>query len=153
MLMDSPDQRISPRKRQSRKERLSFDDKSPSHALRNRLARDVPETVAELVTHYRKYELTEESKAFATIEANTLYLVNHIVPKWGTMYLQDVRTVDVETWLHTLVFAPGTQSKIRNIMPAVFKHAIRQEWMERNPITKVRQHGTAKIGACRVNLA
>jgi hypothetical protein len=32
MLMDSPDsefQRISPQKRQSRKERLSFDDKSP----------------------------------------------------------------------------------------------------------------------------
>jgi hypothetical protein len=32
MLVDSPDsefQRISPQKRQSRKERLSFDDKSP----------------------------------------------------------------------------------------------------------------------------
>jgi hypothetical protein len=37
MLMDSPDsefQRISPQKRQSRKERLSFDDKSPSHSSR-----------------------------------------------------------------------------------------------------------------------
>jgi integrase len=52
--------------------------------------------------------------------------------------LQDVRTVDVELWLNSLAFAPGTRSKIRNILSAVFNHAIRQEWMDRNPITKVR---------------
>jgi integrase len=98
----------------------------------------VPETVSELVTHYRENELTEEKKAYATIEANTHYLTNHIVPKWGLMYLTDVRTVDVELWLHSLTFAPGTRSKIRNIMSAVFNHAIRHEWMDRNPITKVR---------------
>jgi len=116
------------------------DAEKVADTLRNNINSEfrVPETVAELVTHYRKHELTEESKAYATIEANTLYLANHIVPKWGTTYLQDVRTVDVETWLHTLVFAPGTRSKIRNIMSAVFNHAIRREWMERNPITKVR---------------
>jgi hypothetical protein len=98
-------------------------------ALRNNINLEfrVPETVAELVTHYREHELIEERKAYATIEANTLYLANHIVPKWGTMYLQDVRTVDVELWLHTLTFAPGTRSKIRNIMSAVFNHAIRHE--------------------------
>jgi integrase len=116
------------------------DAEKVADTLRNNINSEfrAPETVSELVTHYRQHELTEESKAYATIEANTLYLANHIVPKWGTTYLQDVRTVDVEKWLHTLVFAPGTRSKIRNIMSAVFNHAIRQEWMERNPITKVR---------------
>jgi site-specific recombinase XerD len=54
------------------------------------------------------------------------------------MYLTDVRTVDVELWLNSLPFAPGTRSKIRNIMSVVFNHAIRHEWMDRNPITKVR---------------
>jgi integrase len=44
----------------------------------------------------------------------------------------------VELWLNSLTFAPGTRSKIRNILSAVFNHAIRQEWMDRNPITKVR---------------
>ena len=58
---------------------------------------------------------------------NTLYLANHIAPKWGKAYLQDVRTVDVELWLHTLKFAPGTRSKIRNITSAVSNHAIRHE--------------------------
>jgi integrase len=97
-----------------------------------------PETVSELVTHYREQELTREKKAYATIEANSHYLANHIVPRWGSSYLLDVRTVDVELWLHSLRFAPGTRSKIRNIMSAVFNHAIRHEWMDRNPITKVR---------------
>jgi len=116
------------------------DAERAADALRNTINSEftVPETVAELVTHYRKNELTEEKKAYATIEANTHYLTNHIVPQWGAMYLQDVRTVDVELWLHTLQLAPGTRSKIRNIMSAVFNHAIRHEWMDRNPITKVR---------------
>lgn len=98
----------------------------------------VPVTVSELVAHYRKHELTPERKAFATIQSTSLYLSNHIVPKWGDLWLTDVRTVQVEEWLHSLPFAPGTRSKIRNIMSAVFNHAIRYEWMHRNPITKVR---------------
>jgi integrase len=116
------------------------DAERAADALRNTINSEfiVPETVSELVTHYRENELTIDKKAFATIEANTHYLENHIVPEWGTTYLTNVRTVDVELWLHSLTFAPGTRSKIRNIMSAVFNHAIRHEWMDQNPITKVR---------------
>lgn len=116
------------------------DAEKAADALRNTINTEftVPETVAELVTHYRNHELTEDKKAYATVEANTHYLTNRIVPKWGALYLSDIRTVDVEMWLHTLKYAPGTRSKIRNIMSAVFNHAIRHEWMDRNPITKVR---------------
>ena len=98
----------------------------------------VPVTVSELVAHYRKHELTAERKAFATIDSTSLNLTNHIVPKWGEMWLSDMRTVQVEEWLHSLPYAPGTRSKIRNIMSVIFNHAIRYEWMHRNPITKVR---------------
>jgi integrase len=52
--------------------------------------------------------------------------------------VSDVRTVEVEEWLHSLPYAPATKSKIRNIMSAVFNHAIRYEWTHHNPITKVR---------------
>lgn len=116
------------------------DAEKAADALRNTINAEftVPETIAELVTHYRSHELTEDKKAYATVEANTHYLTNHIVPKWGALYLSDIRTVDVELWLHNLQYAPGTRSKIRNIMSAVFNHAIRHEWMDRNPITKVR---------------
>jgi integrase len=98
----------------------------------------VPVTVSELIAHYRNHELTEDRKAFATIASVSLYLTNQIVPRWGKKWLTDVRTVEVEEWLHSLPYAPATKSKIRNIMSALFSHAIRYEWMHRNPITKVR---------------
>jgi integrase len=116
------------------------DAERAADALRNTINSEfiVPETFSELITHYCSHELTENKKAYATVEANTHYLTNHIAPKWGGLYLSDIRTVDVELWLHTLQYAPGTRSKIRNIMSAVFNHAIRHEWMDRNHITKVR---------------
>lgn len=97
-----------------------------------------PETVADLITHYQKQELILERKAFATIEATKIYLKRHIDPAWGSKRLSEVRTVDVEKWLHCLQYSPGTRSKIRNIMSALFNHAMRHEWIDRNPITKVR---------------
>ena len=98
----------------------------------------VPQTVSDLAAHYRKHELTSDKKAFATIESTSIYLSNHVVPKWGDVWLSDVRTVEVEQWLHSLPYAPATRTKIRNIMSALFNHGIRHEWIHRNPITKVR---------------
>ena len=43
----------------------------------------VPQTISDLAAHYRKYELTSDKKAFATIESTSIYLSRHIVPKWG----------------------------------------------------------------------
>jgi integrase len=97
-----------------------------------------PETVRDLVTHYSKHELTAERKAFATIEAHASYLKLHIVPQWGSYKLSAVRTIAVEEWLNSLPLAPGTRTKIRNIMSAVFTHGIRYEWITFNPISKVR---------------
>ena len=97
-----------------------------------------PETVTELIAHYRQLELIPERKAFATIEATKIYLKLHIDPTWGGKRLSEVRTVEVEKWLHLLQYSPGTRTKIRNIMSALFNHAIRHEWIDRNPISKVR---------------
>lgn len=73
-------------------------------------------------------------------------LDNWIVPRWGSYRLADVRTIAVEDWLRGLVgtrtkkpLAPATKAKIRNMMHALFNHAIRHEWWDRNPITLVRQ--------------
>ncbi|HUB19795.1 MAG TPA: tyrosine-type recombinase/integrase, partial [Acidobacteriaceae bacterium] len=44
-----------------------------------------------------------------------------------------------EEWLRSLALSNGSEAKIRNIMHAVFNHAVRWEWHERNPITQVRQ--------------
>ena len=57
----------------------------------------------------------------------------------GELRLSEVRTVEVEQWLRQLDLTNGSKAKIRNIMSALFAHAIRWEWLVRNPITQVRQ--------------
>jgi integrase len=45
----------------------------------------------------------------------------------------------VEDWLGSLKLANPTKAKIRNIFHALYSHAQRYEWHDKNPITKVRQ--------------
>jgi site-specific recombinase XerD len=73
------------------------------------------------------------------------FLFRWIRPWWGKFNLTDVRTIAVESWLEELRrrdgkdLANSTKSKIRNVMSVLFNHAICYEWLERNPITLVRQ--------------
>ena len=85
-----------------------------------------------------KHELNAERKAFATIEAYRSYINRYVKPKWGGCKLSEVKTVGVEHWLESLSLAPGSKTKIRNVMSAVYSHGIRHEWIEFNPISKVR---------------
>lgn len=97
-------------------------------------------TVGELVSHYKEAELTAERnrKSPSTRKVYSEFLKLYILPKWGELSLRDVRPVTVERWLDSLPLAPSTRAKIRNLMSALFQHAIRQEWAENNPIRAVR---------------
>jgi site-specific recombinase XerD len=97
-----------------------------------------PETVNDLLAHYMKHELTTDRKAFATVEAHRCYINRHIQPAWGHYNLSEVRTVAVEQWLDSLPLAPGSKTKIRNVMSAIYSHGIRNEWVTFNPLGKVR---------------
>jgi integrase len=96
-----------------------------------------PRTFSELVTHYTDHELP--AKTPYTAEVYTGYLKPWIVPKWSERSLSDIRTVAVESWLKTLPLANGTKAKLRNLMHAIYNHAMRWEFFDRNPITLVRQ--------------
>jgi integrase len=48
-------------------------------------------------------------------------------------------SIEVEEWLANLSLSAGTKAKLRDIMSALFSHAIRYEWLDRNPISLVRQ--------------
>jgi integrase len=101
-----------------------------------------PKTIAELVAHYRLKELVQDDqdgKAFSTRSAYECYLKVWIIPRWGAYRLEDVKAVAVEEWLRSIKRAKGTKAKIRNIMSALFSHAMRYEWIDRNPIQLVRQ--------------
>ena len=101
-----------------------------------------PRTVAELIAHYRLKELASEGKgrkAFSTRAAYECYLNRWILPRWGDLRIDQVKSVAVEEWLDSIKRAKGTRAKIRNIMSAIFHHAMRYEWVDRNPIRLVRQ--------------
>lgn len=99
-----------------------------------------PRTVSELVTHYNKTEMSETgSKAFSTRQVHGSFIRTHILPKWETYPLSEVKPVAVEAWLAGLPLAEASKAKVRNIMSAVFTHACRYEWAEKNPISLVRQ--------------
>ncbi len=76
------------------------------------------------------------------------YFRKGIIPRWGSYRIIDVKAVAVERWLRSLSYANGSKAKARNIMSAVFNHAVRWEWLDVNPIRMVRQ-SQAEQGAHR----
>jgi integrase len=101
-----------------------------------------PSTIAMLVAHYRLKELAGDRigrKAFSTRAAYECNLENWILPRWGDRTLDQVKSVAVEEWLDGIKRAKGTRAKIRNLMSALFTHAMLFEWADRNPIKLVRQ--------------
>jgi site-specific recombinase XerD len=106
------------------------------------LAEGGPKTIAELIAHYRLKELAGEKqgrKAFSTRAGYESYLKGWIVPRWGDHRIDQLKSVAVEEWLDSIKRAKGTKAKILNIMSAIFHHAMRHEWVDRNPIKLVRQ--------------
>ena len=135
--------------------RLNINKQTPQALIRNI-------TLETLVEHYCQHELPDifnktrpapdaaddYRKSYATQVTYDGYLRKWIVPLWGSYRLTEVKAVDMETWLRALCFAKtgiplarGSRAKIRNIMSALYSHAIRWEWADRNPITSVRQSG------------
>jgi len=114
--------------------RMNINNETPQSALR-------PISIEQLVEHYTAKELSADnsSKAYSTRSVYKVYFRNWILPRWGEYRISDVKTVAVEEWLNTLTLANGTKAKIRNLMSALFKHAMRHEWIDRNPISLVRQ--------------
>jgi len=115
-----------------------------------------PILIQDLINHYKETELRldvsegdpdEHEKAYSTKKAYRIFLDRWIKPRWGSFSIRDVRTIAVEEWLRRLTLpsgkrmANGTKAKTRNIMHALFNHAIRYEWLAQNsnPISHVRQ--------------
>jgi integrase len=110
-----------------------------SELLRVNINRETraPRTISELVAHYQQHELP--NKTPYTQEVYLGYLKTWISPKWEQYPLSDIHAVSVEAWLGTLPLANGTRAKLRNLMHAIYNHALRWEFFDRNPISLVRQ--------------
>jgi len=107
--------------------------------LRRNVNREVrsPRTFGELADHYTAHELPSKTPYYG--EVCEWYLKAWIRPKWAGRLLSDVKAVAVESWLGSIALAPGSKAKIRNLMHAIFQHAMRWEFTSTNPISLVRQ--------------
>jgi hypothetical protein len=90
-------------------------------------------TINTLWEHYSQEELP--LKALSTQDAYIMYAKNWIVPRWGSLPLEQVKTVEVERWLRSTGVADGTKAKIKCVMSALFSHAVRWEFCAHNPIS------------------
>jgi integrase len=94
--------------------------------------------MCDLAAHYRAHELTQERKAFSTIDNHRLLFRRYIEPRWGHFQVSAVRTMQVEEWLHSLPLAPASKAKLKCVLSVLYNHAIRYEWLTFNPISRVR---------------
>jgi integrase len=117
-----------------------------------------------LSAHYCQREMpmdNHEDKAYSTKKTNYGYLRKWILPKWGEYAISQITPVMVEERLRTaLVYekkhrvmdgdnvelvkvkqklANGSKVKIRNLMSAIYRHAMRHGFINDNPIKLVRQ--------------
>ena len=65
----------------------------------------------------------ENQIARPTREKETFYLNEYIIPKWGSLRLNQIQPKAVEDWLHTTFNSWWTMHGVRAIMSRVFYHA------------------------------
>jgi integrase len=101
-----------------------------------------PMTVEQLGIHFLNHEVP--LKAYATREGYKNIINTHVSARWGNAALSSIKPIEVENWIRGLKrrngkpASPGTRSKVRNVMSAMFSHAMRYGWATQNPITSVR---------------
>ncbi len=108
----------------------------------NEGAEFAPMNIEQLAAHYERVELSRLAPSTQSVYSDNLR--NHILPRWGEYSLASIKPIEVENWLRDLKgvrgkdASPSVKSKVRNLLSALFSHALRYSFASRNPITPVR---------------
>ncbi len=97
-------------------------------------------TMADAIHRYIREELPARHD---TGRGYKSYLNGHIMPKWGTLRVEDVKPKDVRAWLDKLELAPKSKSHILGLMRQLFRYAMLWEWipLSENPMNLFRLKG------------
>ena len=124
-------------------------------------------TMAALVEHYKNIELAEpeddeSGKAHSTRTRLTKLLDRWIIPRWGNVEIEAIKPVAAEQWLKTLStvnrageakrLARATRAKIRNAMSALYNHAVRWQFSDKNPISGPVKGSGVRVSAKRMSI-
>ena len=94
----------------------------------------------------QKQEEEAEQITHNTLASYRSMICQHIRPKWGDAYLEDVRPALVQDWLRKLALSPKYKGHIRSLMYRLFDKAMLWELLnvERNPMDLVEVKGISK---------
>ena len=94
----------------------------------------------------QKQEQEAEQITHSTFASYRSMISQHIHPKWGEVYLQDVRPALVQDWLRKLTLSPKYKGHIRSLMYRLFDRAMIWELIgvDRNPMDLVEVKGISK---------
>ncbi len=95
-------------------------------------------TVGALIDRFLK-EYAPKHCRLNTLNCYRWTLNKHVRPKWGTAYVEDIETMDVQDWLDEYAYSRQVKGHIRGYLHTLFNQAIRWKMVDRNPITLVRQ--------------
>lgn len=101
-------------------------------------------TINSLVERYRTERMPTRKDTNRSYE---VWIINHIIPKWGESLITDLEPRPVELWLSSLTLAPKSKTHIRGILRNLWDFAawsgdIPRE--QRNPMELVRIRGASK---------
>lgn len=81
----------------------------------------------------------------STGKSQPYVITKHILPKFGNIPLDRLTHFDVQTWLDAIgrqgQLSRAMLLKIRNLFHSILEEAIEQEYLERNPVTRVAVNG------------
>ena len=101
------------------------------------------ETVGSVIT---RYEAERMPLRHSTARVYRSFFNNHILPKWGNTFIQDLQPRPVELWLRQLPLAPKSKTHVRSLLHSLVDFAMWAGILEvaRNPISLVVNKGATK---------
>lgn len=105
--------------------------------MANRQPSFIPVSFGQIVEQYLADELPGRT---STRTFYRPWFRNHIIPKWGTCALAEVKPLEIQRWLNSLSLKKKSKQHIRSLMKMVFAYAMTSGLMEveRNPLELVR---------------
>jgi integrase len=84
--------------------------------------------------------------AYSTAAVYTSFLSRHIRPRWGTITISKMRSLDVMQWLNTLPLAPKTKAHVKRVLHLLFERAMLWGLVDviRNPLELVKVKGSSR---------
>ncbi|HUB81952.1 MAG TPA: site-specific integrase [Bryobacteraceae bacterium] len=91
-------------------------------------------------------EISPDGMSYSTVAGYSSYLTKHVEPRWSSVFLTDIRPLQVSEWLKKLPLSPKTKGHVRALFHMLFERAML--WglldLQRNPIELIKLKGTSR---------